>query len=423
MSFKKLIGKIHLWLGLSSGIIVLIISISGCLLAFEEEIKALIFQYRQEVEVNENAPKKLLSENLHAAQLVAKDIPINRIEVVNERNRSYIFKRYTFVPDEEAGSFYWEDTEHYYEVFINPYTAEVVEAKDQTFGFSRFLVSLHIGLLLRHEVGTQIVGYSTLIFVIMLITGLILWWPRNKKAFKVGTWFRWKSDTKWKRKNYDLHQIVGFYSMFLVIFIALTGLMWAFTWFNDGVQWIVNGGDLPEKERQIIESGADEAVLQQPLDIVYYALQTRHPGAHRYHIGLPQDSLGTIGAFVDYKDNTRDAFLQFDRYNGVLLQTREKWEDKTNGEKLMAYNYDIHTGAIGGWVGKTIAFFLSLFSASLPITGFIIWWGRRNKNQGPGKMKISGKGQGNQLTNNPRPRLKHIDKKPASNQEEPVLKY
>ncbi|MEM1407183.1 MAG: hypothetical protein AAGG59_10445, partial [Bacteroidota bacterium] len=64
-----------------------------------------------------------------------------------------------------------------------------------------------------------------------------------------------------------------------------------------------------------------------------------------------------------------------------------------------------------------------LFSASLPITGFIIWWGRRNKNQGPGKMKISGKGQGNQLTNNPRPRLKYIDKKPASNQEEPVLKY
>ena len=57
----------------------------------------------------------------------------------------------------------------------------------------------------------------------------------------------------------------------------------------------------------------------------------------------------------------------------------DRWEDKTNGEKVRDYNFDIHTGAVGGIVGKTIAFFVSLFSASLPVTGFLIWWGRRRK--------------------------------------------
>ncbi|MEM0940181.1 MAG: hypothetical protein AAGI25_10395 [Bacteroidota bacterium] len=61
--------------------------------------------------------------------------------------------------------------------------------------------------------------------------------------------------------------------------------------------------------------------------------------------------MATIGTYVDYKDNTLDVYLQFDQYSGVLLHTGDKWEDKTNGEKVWAYNYDIHTGAIGGLVG------------------------------------------------------------------------
>lgn len=65
-------------------------------------------------------------------------------------------------------------------------------------------------------------------------------------------------------------------------------------------------------------------------------------------------------------------------------------KDKTNGEKIWAYNYDIHTGAVWGIVGKTIAFFLSLFAASLPVTGTIIWWNRRKKKKESGKKKMKG---------------------------------
>jgi uncharacterized iron-regulated membrane protein len=52
-----------------------------------------------------------------------------------------------------------------------------------------------------------------------------------------------------------------------------------------------------------------------------------------------------------------------------------------NGESISAMNYDIHVGAVLGIPGKILAFLASLIAASLPVTGFYIWWGRRNKKQ------------------------------------------
>ncbi len=48
-------------------------------------------------------------------------------------------------------------------------------------------------------------------------------------------------------------------------------------------------------------------------------------------------------------------------------------------QKIMRMNYDVHVGAIAGLPGKILAFFLSAIIASLPVTGFLIWWGRRKK--------------------------------------------
>ena len=167
--------------------------------------------------------------------------------------------------------------------------------------------------------------------------------------------------------------------MFLVIFIALTGLMWAFTWFNDGVKWIADGGGTVENTHVKIESTVTASSAVVPLDIVYNSLKTDHAEAEVYYINLPQDSTGTVGAYIEYEDRTKTVYQQYDQFSGELLHTGGRWEKKTNGEKLFALNYDIHVGAIGGLAGKTIAFFLSLFAASLPVTGFMIWYGRKFK--------------------------------------------
>ncbi|MEM1340650.1 MAG: PepSY-associated TM helix domain-containing protein [Bacteroidota bacterium] len=377
--FKKYIGQLHLWLGLACGTIIFLLGITGCILAFEVELKELLHQDKLFVEPESDSQPLLLSRSLELAnQSLGEDIKVQRLYVPSDPQRSIIAVNYT--PDSNpTGIWYWDSMEHYLHVYVNPYKAKVLDKEDETFEFFYFVEWLHYSLLLKTEIGQPIIGYATLIFVFLLFSGLILWWPNNKKAFKARSWFQWKSTTKWKRKNYDLHNIVGFYAMFLVIFIALTGLMWAFTWFNDGVVWLANGGYTMEKETVKVESTYSFPGTIRPLDVAHQYLKTNYPKANTYHVRLPEDTFSTIGIYVDYTNNTRDVYLQFDQYSGQLLHTGGQWEYKTNGEKISALNYDIHVGAIGGMVGKTIAFFLSLFAASLPVTGFLIWYGRTFK--------------------------------------------
>ncbi|MEM8894644.1 MAG: PepSY-associated TM helix domain-containing protein [Bacteroidota bacterium] len=393
LTVNRIVGQIHLWLGLTSGLVVLILGITGCLYAFEQEIKAWV--YANKLEVNSTSTKHVtLSQNLEAAQQgLGKAFPIQGVIIKNTPQSSLLFRHFE-LEEEATGIWFWDEINSNFSVYVNPYTSEILKVENATFEFFNMVLWLHWSLLLKNDLGQPIVGLATLIFIVLVITGLVLWWPKNIKAKKQRTWFRWKSDTRWRRKNYDLHNIVGFYSMFLVIFIALTGLVWAFSWFDHGVQWIAKGGRTIEKEKLEVRSTPSALASIHPLDMAHHYLRNTHPEAEVFYLNLPQDSTGTIKGFADYVDNSRDIILQFDQYSGELLHAGTSWEEKSNGEKLRAYNYNIHTGAIGGLVGKTIAFFLALFSASQPVTGFIIWWGRRNKRNEPGLTKSTNRNQG-----------------------------
>ncbi|MEM6893798.1 MAG: PepSY-associated TM helix domain-containing protein [Bacteroidota bacterium] len=372
MTLKKLFGKVHLWLGLLSGLVVFISGVSGCILVFEEEIKSIAYSDIYYVDAVQNDSKPV-SELFEAARNgLTRDLPVVAVQLYPEKDHSVKF--YAFKTTDDDGIWYWDDRE-FFNLYMNPYTSKVLQEKNADLEFFFLIEQLHYSLLLKAAIGKPIIGTSAIIFIVMLITGLILWWPKHRKAFRTSTWFRWKKTTKWKRKNYDLHKVIGFYSLFLTIFIPLTGLVWAFDWFDTSVQWIANGGETYDQHLVAVESTPIPQSSTHPLDITRLYLKRNYPQAKTYIIDLPQDSLGTIRALVDYRDNTKDIRLQFDQYTAKLL-AQKGWEEKTNGEKVRTYNYDIHTGAIGGLPGKIIAFFLSLFAASLPITGFLIWWGR-----------------------------------------------
>lgn len=72
--------------------------------------------------------------------------------------------------------------------------------------------------------------------------------------------------------------------------------------------------------------------------------------------------------------------MQYDQHTAAML-SRRTFSDMGSGERINAMNYDIHVGAVLGIPGKILAFLASLIAASLPVTGFYIWWGRRNKKQ------------------------------------------
>lgn len=375
--FKRIIRQIHLWLGLLSGLVVLILGITGCIYAFEEELQSWFYADKLYVKPTDT-PRKPLEECLAAAQAtLGKEMPIQRTVVPNDPECSYVFYHFAFYENPQ-GPWYWNERKHNLAVYVNPYTAKVIAVQDRTFEFFNVVLRLHWSLLFKNSIGQPIVGVATLMFVVLLISGLVLWWPHNKKARKMRTWFRWKPTTKWKRKNYDLHSILGFYSLFLVIFIAFTGLMWAFDWFSSGVEWVANGGEPTEQSVPALSSDTTQIASASPLAAIHRSLQESYPQAKEFYINFTQDKKGTYGVYVDTGTPTRTGndYLYFDQYTAREI-ARETWADKSGGDKVHALKYNIHVGAIGGLTGKVIAFFLSLFSASLPVTGFMMWYSRK----------------------------------------------
>ncbi len=375
--FKKSIRKIHLWLGLASGAIVFILGVTGCLYVFEEELRPIVYADHYIVKEVEKEPLPISGLLTTAKNALGEKKPVSSIVVHNSKERSYMFRSFTDKPVEHK-IWYWEGIEGRQDAFVDPYTGEVLKIKNSEFEFFRIVMWFHWSLLLTTEIGQPIVGIATIIFVISLITGLILWWPKNKSAAKQRFWFRWKSTTKWRRKNYDLHNIVGYYMMVIALIVALTGLVWAFDWFENSVGWLANRGKLIEPIREIVTSNVANSTANSPIDLIYEEAQRRCPNAVRYLISIPKDSISPQTVFVKSTSRFDDTVIYFDQYTGKHLKT-VGWNDKNNAEKVTFINYDIHVGSILGLPGKILAFFASLVSASLPVTGFLIWWGRKKK--------------------------------------------
>ncbi|QSW89961.1 PepSY domain-containing protein [Flavobacterium endoglycinae] len=377
MGFKNFIKKIHLWLGLASGIIVVILGITGCLYVFEEELRPIVHDYYHVDQIkNKKLPiSKLIEIAQKANHKINPQQTLSGCRIINDDKRTIII--WFFQELDEDAFWYWNNYQNTY-VYIDPYTGSIKKLEEYNFEFFVFVRMLHQTLCFNSKIGDPIVGTATILFIISLITGLILWWPKNKSAAKQRFWFQWKNTTKWKRKNYDLHNILGYYMMVFALIIALTGLVWAFKCYDKGVQWLFNGGKTYEKEKLV--SDTTHYTENTATDKIYTTTKNLNPNAKSYYLFVPNadDSLATFQTFVRYKNRFDDVAMEFDRYTGKNLKITT-YNDRNNGEKFRFINYDLHVGSILGFPGKVLAFFASLVSASLPITGFLIWWGRNNK--------------------------------------------
>lgn len=160
MSLKKTIGIIHLWLGLTSGLVVFIVSITGCVLAFEHEIKSITLPFIHSTVT----PNTTL---LPPSQLIAKS------EAVMHGKKASNIYYYEEGKNATVG-FVTKKPKSVQQVYIDPYTGEVLKVWNQDHNFFKFIFDGHFNLWIPRPVGSYIVSYATLIFCILLITGIIL---------------------------------------------------------------------------------------------------------------------------------------------------------------------------------------------------------------------------------------------------------
>lgn len=402
--FRLVNNWLHLWLGLSSGIIVFIICLMACLWVFNHEIIDLMI------------PKKERQYILASTQSLIS--PSKIVSIADSLYPDDLVRGITYTRDHPVSfTIRVKDTAGKVQSVVNllhPYTGEYLgvqqedtsseeQLRKKLNSFFAWTLSGHRFLWLPRDIGRPIVNYATLIFSITLITGLVWWYPKKwtkatrDKSFKV----KWKAG--WKRINLDLHNVVGFYSFLLVLLLAVTGMYYGIDWLNRALYWSTNWGT-SLAERSTVSSDTTKMGLQEVYAPVFdqkiNTILTRYKDPHYLTITYPDTAQkkGTISVYIrnnmDRQFNNR--YYSFDQFTGEFLPNsitlfNKDYYELSAGEKFRRLNYDIHVGSIWGLPTKILAFFLTGIAGSLPITGFIIWynrkWGKKKKGRYAGRRK------------------------------------
>lgn len=371
MSFKKIVHQIHLWPGLITGLPVFIIAITGCIYAFQEEIQELTQAYRH---VEKTEQSVMLPSEL--GQIAEEALPGKSMHGI----------KYQTTGKSAEAIFYNFDPTYYYIVYLNPHSGEVLKVKDMQKDFFRWIITGHYYLWLPPHIGQPVVAWSTLIFALVVLSGLIIWIPKSRKAFRNRIWFHWKKKPGFKRFNFDMHVVVGFYATIFALIFAITGLVWGFQWFARSYYQLAGG----EKSLAYSEAnpnyivGQGASTLTDPIDKVFLFMQENYPEAYSIEVHPHHDDTSLLMSHAQLAKGKqwKTDYRYFDPHtlDEVSLDNiYGRIEDADFADKLMRMNYDIHTGAILGLPGKIFAFLMSLLIASLPITGFFIWLKKKKK--------------------------------------------
>lgn len=375
--FSRINAWLHLWLGIFSGVILVFVALTGTLVVYGDELidwSAGSARYVPEVAA-ERLPMETLMTNVTAAYPRAK---LSEVTVYKNPERTVRFRAFS----KESGLAF---------AYVNPYNGAVLKY-DNTGNFFFVMAHLHASFL-WHGPGTWIVDIATIIFLIELISGIILWWPKKwtKKTREDSLKIRWKA--RFKRVNYDLHNVLGFYSSLLALILTVTGLIIAFKPVFESTARIFGGDIQTPWQKQLPKPDPATAQGQKPypLNLAIDAAFTEHPlqtMAQVWVYNIPKEGFYTVftGSNFGLKSSENAKINFYDKISGKALFIPEK---SLRGEYVENYVWQLHMGTWMGQIGKFFTFLCGLICTTLPITGFLIWWhrGRKKKKKAGGNPK------------------------------------
>lgn len=387
LKFRKIAYQLHLWLGLTSGLIVVIMAATGCILAFEEELKHFVHPNRYFVE-NIGRKKLSLAELTEKAEkALPEGLKVKRVVMSSDPSRTYVFR--TLKMNDEAWT-YWGTYLYYYRIYIDPYTGKVQELEDAKKDFFEIVLDLHRRLLLGEKIGKTITGYSTLILAVILLSGLVIWYPRKMSKSMLKGMFFIKTSANWKRINYDVHNVLGFYAVIPLLLISYSALIWSFEDVDKWVKNTLNGNTPTEKKAKSTIPSEEFSNRKDILNLIGNTMEKGLKDKKSALVNFPRSEEGTYYAELTYDGRQyRNEHFNFDQYSGDILKSQSyKNKNIGYGTALRERNYDLHTGSILGLTTRVIYFLAALIALSLPITGFIIYLNKKKKKPKHKKNKV-----------------------------------
>ncbi|MCQ6260090.1 sulfite reductase flavoprotein subunit alpha [Pseudomonas sp. Q11] len=362
--FKKTLFQLHWFFGISAGLVLAFMGITGAAVSFQDEIlRALNPQVLMVPKQPEGVlPPAELVQQIEAAS--GKTVAMLWVETDSGHAARAIFAA---PPGEKRGPMR----------YFNPYNAQFM---GDVMGQDLFGLMLRLHRVLALEdVGRQITGACTLILVFFCLSGLYLRWPRQWKSWRAWLTLDWAK--KGRSFNWDLHSVAGTWCLAFYLLAALTGLTWSYDWYNKGVTRLLS--DSPKEER-VRNRGA--APSGPPPVADYRAMwssiySAAGPGLTSYNVRMPPVAGQPATVYYLLKNSPHDRALNqltLDPATGVISH-HSRYSDKSLKAQLLTSVYALHIGSYFGLIGRILVTVAALAMPLFFITGWLLYLDRRRK--------------------------------------------
>ncbi len=342
---KKFFFTLHLFVGLCSAVVLVVLSLSGTIIAFEPELNRLMHPRLTNVQVT--------------GPVMNWDLVKQRVE---QQAPGWKLSRFYF-PDRPDLSTYVRlrsiGTHRIRQVYVNQYTGKLLGSTEDGPNLLIKIHDLHVNFLtgdMKGRPGSLVVMAGTWSLLILSITGLILWFPR--KVFG----FRWSSAPP--RLNRDLHMSLGFWSSAAMFAFAVTGV---------GLHYQTG------KLLSLLNRPDTAASLPGHGTSIEAMLQTAHealPGAEIPRLLLPEKAGDPVFLYMRYPEDRTPAgrsFVTLDPKTGSVLSVGSSRTARLLQSGLVRYTREIHTGTLFGLPTRILAMLLGFSLSILAVTGPMIW--------------------------------------------------
>ncbi|ENW16478.1 hypothetical protein GPS47_01650 [Acinetobacter haemolyticus] len=364
--FKKVFFQIHWFLGITAGLILSLMGITGAIYSYDQQILKWINQESYVVEVV-NTPKLTPAQLYQHFNQQQPEIEINSITIAADPTAS------------STVNIKKEGARRGYNMMVNPYTAEILpEVKGRE--FFQFIQRLHRNLT-AGEYGAQITGASTLMLIFFVLSGLYLRFP---KKHSLKQWLFIKPKLKGRNFIWDLHAVVGTWVVAFYLLFACTGLYWSYDWWRAGM-FKVMGVEQPQRHQQNHDHEQPDLSDQQVNTILTQAWAGVNTNIGReyssltLHIPKIADQKVEV-TFIDPTPQHERARNQaIYNYQSHQFEKLDLYEDKKLNEKIMSSMLPVHRGSFFGSTYQFIAMLASLTMPLFFVTGWMLYLKRRKQ--------------------------------------------
>lgn len=358
--FRKLLFWLHLFAGVTAGAVILIMSGTGVILALKPQIQNWI---DRDVRYVTPQPSRLgMQELLGAVKSARPESSPQSLTLARDPALAVT------VGTGPGGNLY-----------VNPYTGAVLGSGSlRTTEFFQSMTNWHRYLAMSGEsraTGRSITGISNAAFLVLALTGLYIWWPRQltRRALSPIVWFRRTSTGR--ARDFNWHNTIGFWCLVPIVIMTVSGVVISYPWASDLV-YRLTGSPVPVRGqraegRPAREGGAQAVVMPAELDRVRARAEAQVPTWSILTMRLPARA-GVPIAFTITDGANWNPFarsnLTVDSASGDVVQW-QPYEGNSLGQKARGWLRFAHTGELGGLPGQIVAGVGSLGGVFLVYTG------------------------------------------------------